>query len=128
MAQAQMRWLLSVLCVLGAFVYLGREPLALANPGAAAHAGHPGPSGSTELPEGHGAHCVFCFSAAFALVPDPEPGRGRALLQPRLVVRPAGPAPGVARAGPSATRFRIDPPHGPAKGPAARSAARFTVD
>ena len=66
MAQAQMRWLLSILCVLGAFVYLGREPLALATPGAAAHARHSGPSGPAE---GHGAHCVFCFSAAFALVP-----------------------------------------------------------
>lgn len=126
-----MRWLLSVLCVLGAFVYLGREPLALANPGAAAHAGHPGPSGSTELPEGHGAHCVFCFSAAFALVPDPEPGRGRALLQPRLVVRPPGqlalrPRWRVqARAPPD---FGLTRRTGPAKGPAARSAARFTVD
>lgn len=52
MAQAQMRWLLSVLSVLGAFVYLGREPLALATQAQPRMRGILDPAGRPSRPRG----------------------------------------------------------------------------
>ncbi|MFC4425462.1 hypothetical protein [Deinococcus navajonensis] len=85
--KAQFRWLLAMLCLLGSLVYTVRtiEPRPFSPMGhhGAHPAGHDGRAQAQESAshwlahpqpaEGHSAHCLFCVTAAFGLVPLPPP-------------------------------------------------------
>ncbi len=93
---ATTRWGLALLCLLAAFAYLTRDPApaTCGMPGMMMAGGHMHGDAPTS-PHEHGAHCPFCFTAAFALTPPdataPRRADGRAAGSPeaRALGRPA---------------------------------------